>query len=203
VGRRTYLALVLAACAATIAPGCDRDSQGESGRVSAVPARSAPPLASAPASDAALIKQPDDFRGSAGIVEKNKGPTAPRLLKDVRVGRHERYDRVVFEFETAVPGYHLEYVDKPVRQCGSGEATAIAGDAWLEVRFDPADAHTTEGKPTVKERERHLDLPVVREIELTCDFEAQVNWVLGVGSPNRYRALELSDPPRLVVDIHH
>jgi hypothetical protein len=144
------------------------------------------------------------FDGTAGITEK-KRPDAPQArLKDVRTGEHEGYDRVVFEFEgSALPGYHVEYVDKPVRRCGSGEPTVVAGDAWLLVRFDPAIAHTDKGKPTVKDRERRLKMPVARELELTCDFEGHVDWVVGVAFPGRYRVLELSGPARVVVDVQH
>jgi len=43
----------------------------------------------------------------------------------------------------------------------------------------------------------------VKELISTCDFEAEVEWVAGVASPNRYRVLELRNPTRLVVDIKH
>jgi len=128
---------------------------------------------------------------------------APAVLRDVRAARNDGYDRVVFEFVDAVPGYHLEYVDKPIRDCGAGDVRPIAGDGWLEVRLYPAVAHTEAGAPTIAEREKALSLPILRELELTCDFEAVVTWVLGAASPNRYSVLELRDPPRLVVDIEH
>jgi hypothetical protein len=67
----------------------------------------------------------------------------------------------------------------------------------------PAAAHDAAGHATIADRERLLDLPIVREVELTCDFEAVVTWVLGTASPNRYRVLELNDPARLVVDVWH
>ena len=69
--------------------------------------------------------------------------------------------------------------------------------------MSPANAHTEEGRPTVAERERTPSLPVLSELELTCDFEAVVTWVLGVGSPNRYQVREMNSPPRLVVDVRH
>ena len=71
------------------------------------------------------------------------------------------------------------------------------------MRLYPAYAHEEDGRPTVPERELRPQLPIVLEIERTCDFEAVVTWVLGVRSPNRYRVLELSEPPRLVVDVAH
>ena len=143
------------------------------------------------------------FEGTAGITEK-KRPTVKRgRLEAARTGAHDRYDRVVFEFEGAVPGYHVEYVDKPLRQCGSGHVKEVAGDGWLRVRFEPSSAHTEEGKPTVKDRERKLKMENLVELDLLCDFEGQVEWVLGVRSPTKYRVLELSGPPRLVVDVLH
>jgi hypothetical protein len=102
-----------------------------------------------------------------------------------------------------VPGYHLEYVDAPVRDCGAGDVRAIEGDGWLELRLTPANAHTDDGQPTVKTRELLPRLPIVREVERTCDFEAVVTWVIGTARPNPYRAFELREPYRLVVDVEH
>ncbi|MBA4159064.1 MAG: hypothetical protein H0X65_16535, partial [Gemmatimonadetes bacterium] len=47
------------------------------------------------------------------------------------------------------------------------------------------------------------DYPVLKQLTLICDFEAQVEWVLGVSSPNRFRVIELHEPARLVVDVRH
>jgi hypothetical protein len=125
------------------------------------------------------------------------------LLRGVRSARHDGFDRIVFEFESASPGYRISYIDRPVRQCGSGEVVPLAGDAWLSMRFEPADAHTAEGAPTIMERSRSPALPNVIELKLICDFEAQVEWVAGVHMPMEYRVLTLHDPTRVVVDIRH
>lgn len=164
----------------------------------------------------AVVDEPDDSpqadagqnvaylsQWTAGIIDRPQRDMSPATLVAVRTGTHDGFDRVVFEFDEQVPGYHLEYIDQPVRKCGSGKVTQMAGDGWLEVRMYPANAHTGEGKPTVTERERMPDLPVLSELELTCDFEAVVTWVFGVASPNRYQVRELSSPPRLVVDVRH
>lgn len=147
---------------------------------------------------------PGRFEGTAGIVDVERPAARVATLREVRVAEHDGFDRVVFEFEGPdLPGHHVEYVDRPVRRCGSGLVAELAGDGWLEVRMSPVRAHTEQGEPTVQERERRPGLPVLLEIELTCDFEAVVTWVLGVSSPNRYRAVELDDPPRLVIDVRH
>lgn len=141
---------------------------------------------------------------TTAIVEKQKPDLHTAILRRIRAARQASFDRIVFEFSgDAVPGYHIEYVDRPVRACGSGNTVKVAGDGWLSVRLTPAQAHTDAGRPTVPYRERRLRLPVLKELQSTCDFEGQVEWVLGVSSPNRYRVMELSNPTRLVVDIRH
>ncbi len=146
----------------------------------------------------------DDFEGTTGIIDKRKTLSASATLKAISTGRHEGFDRIVFEFAgDDIPGYHLEYIDKPVRSCGSGDVVPLAGDGWLQVRFEPARAHTDEGKPTLGSRELVPKLPNLLELKSTCDFEGQVEWVAGVGSPNGFRVLELENPSRFVVDIKH
>lgn len=182
-----------------------------------LPAESAPSSVSAPTdssakspSAAAALPDQELLEANAGppftlgTVEYRPPPRSMTLLTDVRSARHQDFDRVVFEFRAdARPAYHVQYIDKPVRKCGSGDATPIAGDAWLELRFDGVDAHTERGSPTIAERERHVELGVVKELEQTCDFEAQVVWVIGVSRPNKYRVLALEGPHRVVVDIKH
>jgi hypothetical protein len=168
-----------------------------SGTVATLPSAAPAPL-QAEGSDAAGIAW------TAGIVERKAARAGVATLVAVRFASHADFDRVVFEFDAgALPGFHLEYVDRPVRRCGSGDATPIDGDAWLAVVMEPARAHTDAGAATVAPRERFSKLPIVREIELTCDFEAQVAVVLGVSRPNHYRAFELAEPPRLVIDVRH
>jgi D-alanyl-D-alanine dipeptidase len=87
--------------------------------------------------------------------------------------------------------------------CGSGEAVWLAGDGWLRVSFDATQAHDDQGRSTVAYRGRVVDLPIIKEVQNTCDFGGEVTWVLGVSSPNHYRVLELKHPTRLVVDIKH
>ena len=140
---------------------------------------------------------------TAGIIDRPQPDSGPARLIAVRTATHDGFDRTVFEFDKRLPGYHTEYIDRPVRKCGPGRIAQLAGDGWLEVRLYPARAHTDEGEPTVAEHERMLNMAVLSELELTCDFEAVVTWVLGVQTPNRYRVRELSGPPRLVVDVRH
>ncbi|MDI1481780.1 hypothetical protein [Polyangium sp. y55x31] len=146
---------------------------------------------------------PEAFEGTAAAIEKKIPEVHTVELRSVRAGRHAAFDRVVFEFSGALPGYRVEYIDKPVRRCGTGDVVTLAGDGWLRVRMTPARAHDEAGRPTLSPVEERPKLPVLLQLAPTCDFEGELTWVLGVGSPNRYRVLELRDPPRIVVDVKH
>jgi len=188
---------------------CSRHEQTQAG-----PPAAPPPVPSAPAPPhdnvAGGLATPEpgetettEFKGTAGTTQKKRDGIQPALLKAVRTGKHEFYDRVVFEFEgNALPGYVIEYVDKPVRDCGRGEVVPVGGDGFLMVSLQPANAHTEFGQPTVRNVQLNPDSKL-KDLKLICDFEAQVQWIMGLSSPNRYRVLELTNPARLVVDITH
>lgn len=123
------------------------------------------------------------------------------VLRDVRTGDQQTFDRVVFEVEgPKLPEYDVEYVARPTH-CGSGNPAKVDGAAFLQVRLTPARAHTEAGAPTVPTLQRKVRLPVVREIRATCDFEGEVTWVVGLAARKEFRVLELSEPARLVIDI--
>jgi hypothetical protein len=200
--------------AAPVAPDIAVADTSPAGRAAATPPPAEPAGAAATERDSAAA--PDEPRTvpppaaapgewTASVVARAPGAAPMTELQEVRTARNETFDRVVFEFAgNSLPGYRAEYVDRPIRQCGSGNTTEIAGDGWLELRLSPARAHTEAGGATVRERERgSMGLPNLAELELTCDFEGEVVWVMGTRSPNPFRVLELFNPPRLVVDVRH
>ena len=133
-----------------------------------------------------------------------KFEVAPALLREVRTARQNSFDRVVFEFEgKEIPNYRIRYPDKPDPECGSGEAVQMTGGGLLQMTFESTNAHTEAGQPTITDRERRLNLPTLKELRFTCDFEGQVVVVLGFDSRHAYRVLELYNPTRVVVDINH
>lgn len=140
---------------------------------------------------------------TAGVVDVPSGDAGVSTLASVRTARHEEFDRVVWELQGPMPGVHAEYVDEPVRSCGSGEPVPLPGDAWLEIRMTPVSAHTEAGQPTIAVRRRATGLPVLLEIVQTCDFEAMVTWVLAVRAPEPFRLARFDDPSRIVVDVRH
>lgn len=202
--KQTHRLLVMAGMMGGLAACSAEDSRSRA----AQEAFEAETAAGAPAGrvDTAATESPalvdPDTGWTAGLVEKDGDRVA--TLMEVRTASHEAYDRIVFEFAGEQrPGYRIEYVDRPIRQCGSGDSVPLAGDAWLSLRFYPANAHTEEGQPTVLERKRSWSDPAanLKALELTCDFEAVTEWVAGVAWPGQFRVLELSSPARIAVDV--
>jgi hypothetical protein len=147
---------------------------------------------------------PPTFTGTIGTAQVQKELEGSVTLQSVSTTACDGFDRVIFQYNTpATPGYHVSYLDKPIRQCGSGQTVAVAGDAWLEVRTKQTQAHTDAGQSTIAQTNRTVNLPNLRQLVQTCDFEGHVTWVLGVGSPKRFRVVELTNPSRIVVDIKH
>lgn len=186
---------VLALAALLALPACPKKN---------VPApEPVPDAGPAPEPPRADAGSPDEGWTTGPVTQRRDG-MRPVVLRAVRAARNEGFDRVVFEFDgPAVPGYTVEAVSRPTHACGSGNEVEIGGQALLRVALVPAQAHDDNGQPTVVERERKPGLPVLREMKLTCDFEADVTWVLGLERASPFRVQELSAPARLVVDLRH
>lgn len=167
---------------------------------SAAPDSAAPAMAdTTPAAPAAPRGQPE---WSADAREAGTPGGPPRTLRGMRVGRNAGFDRLVLDFgDDPVPAYRVEYADSPPRQCGSGDAAQVAGQGWLVVRLRSAQAHDAAGRATVRERQIVATTPVLREAEIICDFEGEVEIALGVQIPNPYRVLIVPTPNRLIVDV--
>jgi hypothetical protein len=127
----------------------------------------------------------------------------PALLSALRVTKHASFDRLVFEFHERVPGYRIEYVDRPARDCESGQRRRVDGSSRLELQFFPAQAHAEGGQTVFRARELKPALSVVRGLERTCDRNGVLTWVVGTNAVHRYRAYERTAPPRLVLQIDH
>lgn len=129
--------------------------------------------------------------------------TGTPLIADLRTGVHDEYDRVTMELEDAAgfPGYHVEYVDRPLRECGSGRQIRPVGDGWIELRLEPARAHTEAGESTLPGTEFPVEGALLQRIYRTCDFEGMVTVVLALASPEPFRVFTLTDPRRVVVDV--
>jgi hypothetical protein len=161
-----------------------------------------------PATPAAIAAAPPDsgVAGTTSVTHRAR-PGAPQAaLRAVEATAQPGYDRVVFEFAgDSVPGYHVEYAPHTttVRRCGSGDPVTVQGAGQLIVRFEPARAHDDQGQPVV-ERERTLGLPALTEMKLICDFEGQVEFVIGVTTATVPSRVSTQGPPaRIILEVRH
>jgi len=132
------------------------------------------------------------------------------LLNRIAVGRHEGYDRVVFQFQNALPGYRVEYVQPPLKEDGSGKPVRVQGNAVVVVRMDPAsgfDLNTGEGVMVYK-GPRRIDASaagtsVVQELVRSGDFEAVLSWAIGLSDKVDFLVRTATSPSRLIVDFRN
>lgn len=149
-----------------------------------------------------MSDQDTAFVGTTDPIEKARSAPPVAILREVRAAGHQGYDRLVFEFsEGPLPGYHIEYAGGAVHECGSGREIDLSGENRLIVRLEPAQAHDDRGNATIEERRLTPALGTLKELSITCDFEGQVEWVLGLAARAPYRVIELGEPPRLVLDV--
>jgi len=153
----------------------------------------------------------DPMEGAATTpVSADPEATETALVKRVALGHHEGYDRVVFEFTNGLPGYRVEYVQPPLKEDGSGNVVPLDGNAFVEVRMEPAsgfDLTTNEGELVYK-GPRRIDgtsagTSVIRELARTGDFEAVLSWAIGLTDRAPFRVTTAQSPARLIVDFRN
>jgi len=132
-------------------------------------------------------------------------------LGAVRVGTHDGYDRITFEFAEALPAYTVQPAVAPLTLDPSDLPLTLDGEAFLDIVFRNASARysfaVSEGQvgaPPYEGADRvtpHFE--VLREAAMRGDFEAVLIWTLGASRSTCLRVLELQSPPRLVIDLSH
>ena len=134
------------------------------------------------------------------------GSTSVALLGAVRTAHQTTADRVVFEFTNdQLPGFDVAYADRPPTASGSGEVVPVEGAAVLLVRMEPAsgvDLNDPQATPTYTGPDRVTgDTTVVTEVVRTGDFEANLDWAIGLREEVPFLVSTLSNPSRVVIDL--
>ncbi|WP_306515548.1 hypothetical protein [Corynebacterium sp.] len=219
----TTVGLVLAAC--TTAKDTDDSANSAQRPTSTVTSTSPQPSettesASKSGSD---DKPADSSRTTAARGQSSAQPAGPGMMgtpslegrqdipddygdlapTDVRVGTHQGFDRVVFEFEgTGKPGWFTRYTDSPA-QPGSGFPVEFAGDTALSVAIEGTPPPIDPAKQA-----QWIDLDahfpgagVVTEVKLAGAFEGQSVFIIGLDKQRPYSITRLENPTRVVVDI--
>ena len=215
VFRRALVPLSSVLAAAVLLTGCAEEGQSSAGSSSAATSSSSA-AAETSASDAPASGTP-----AGGDTDADTGTSAPAFpadtqpdtaeasadaavtVTDIRTGRHDGFDRVVFEVGgTGTPGWDVRYVDAP-RSQGSGDAVDVAGDAVLQVTITGAGYPYATG---VEEWSGPDPLPgqgtaTVTEVVFDATFEGTTVAFVGTRTEAPFRVYALQDPARVVVEV--
>ncbi|MFI1470128.1 hypothetical protein [Streptomyces wuyuanensis] len=151
----------------------------------------------------------DDCSTAWGSGVKTDANANTEPLKDIRVGQHTCFDRMVFDVTGAKSplGYHVGYVDA-FHQDGSGDRIPVGGGAILQIfvsapSYDPATMRQVyagrAGKPLPG-----VDLTgfrTFRDTKFGASFEGQTQIGLGVRARLPFRVLQYDG--KLIVDVAH
>ncbi len=177
------------------APTPSRPPGGAGG--AATPAPTAPSVAPIPTAGSGSWTT-----GPLTVTHNVAVPPVPVLLR-IRSAAHpgEGYDRIVFDFAGALPGFTVRYVGE-VRADPSDRPLTVPGRRFLLVVFTPAQAHTNGGVATVTPSPIRLGYPMLRGYALAGDYEGYVSVALGLDDVVGFRVGELpGSPGRIYLDV--
>ncbi|MGY1747595.1 AMIN-like domain-containing (lipo)protein [Blastococcus sp. SYSU D00695] len=198
-------AVLSAVLAAVLVSGC----AGEEG-ASADPTPAAGGSATTPAADRDATAAPseDGAPPSAGTPGETTAQAEPEdgarvTVTDIRTGRHDGFDRVVFEVGgEGLPGWDVRYVDVASSQ-GRGEVVPVAGQAILQVTLSGVAYPYETG---VEEFSAAGAVPgagtrTVTEVVFDSTFEGTTVAFVGTTSRAPFRVSLLQDPTRVVLEV--
>jgi hypothetical protein len=200
------LAAVLAGTA--VLTGCSGGDAEESGgtTTSASTSSSAPESSAAPTTGGGYTGEdgtdapPDTVNTEPDTADPSGGAVT---VTEIRIGRHEGFDRVVFELDgTGIPGWDVRYVDDPASQ-GSGDPVDVDGAETLQVILTgiglPHDTGVDEW--TGPNPLAGHGTETVTEVVWDATFEGQSVAFVGTTAQAPFRVFLLEDPVRVVLEV--
>jgi len=123
------------------------------------------------------------------------------MLRRVRFGRHDTYDRLAFDFCQPADTTLKVTVVKQLIEDGSGDKVSLKGKRFIALTLSPADAHSSAGRPTVPRQAVTVAGRYIQQYKLIGDFEGVVTYGVGVMSLAETATAIRSDPrdPRHVI----
>lgn len=193
--------LVLSACARPDA-GVGSPSPSADGASPSVAASQSTDASTTASASAAPSEDLGPFTCTFPIEER--GTPVHTQIVDVRVGEHDGYDRVVFEFDDGIPEFVLSQAEPPYTEDPSGLPIEVDGAAVRQLVLIGATRFDEEFEPTYDgETELMPGFPQLVHLVEAGDFEAVSSWYIGLSADACARVLTLDGPDRLVIDIEH
>ena len=208
-GSRPARRLLIAAVVAVASAGLAACSHGSPHTTSAANGRPAEaPTQPAPTAQAGA--QPCTFSGATEPAQGNPDART-HLLTDVRVGVHDCYERVTFEFkprpgDAAGPvGWKAAYEPGPITEDASGRAIPVKGTAYLVVHMNAQGVDLTkENAPATYTGPTTLEAAGatrIQQVRRTGDFEGVLSWVIGLDRKRPFHVTTQDSPARVIVDV--
>lgn len=144
-----------------------------------------------------------------GSLAKAGGTASEHPLGAVRTGRHQCFDRVVFELDGPADGYHVEYVST-LQSDGDGRRLPVTGGAILRVQleanvFDQL-GHLHYGARPGDHVANVGGYRTLRDVVYAGCFEGTTTFGVGTRSRLPFRVFRLTGPgshSRIVLDVAH
>lgn len=202
--------LLLAACTGGFSfTGSPVPSTPESAAASLPASMQPTPDATPPASEGASAQPSAEPTSDLGpfvcsFPVQGSGTVDRAQLTDVRVGEHDGYDRIVFEFDTGIPTYAISEATPPFMADPSGLPLEVQGSYFWQIVLTGGTKMTPDGTSTYTGT-TDFTPGFAKLVELVegGDFEAVSTWYAGMSATSCIRVLTLADPARLVVDVEH
>lgn len=145
-----------------------------------------------------------------GSLPKSGGTLSSAPLLTAETGRHECWDRVVFEFNGSANGYSVRYGETYTEGEGLPLSPYTAGGALLNVSLR-APAYDAQHNATFDARvgdhvANVLRYQTLRDIVFGGSFEGYTTFAVGVRANLPFRVFTLAGPgthSRIVIDIAH
>lgn len=142
--------------------------------------------------------------GSTGTVTNTEitGSPGPNLT-DVRIGDHDGFVRIVFDLTgDGNPMYIIGYEQAPFLAT-SGDPVPVEGAAFLVVHLSPARRYDIDTLVPTYTGDLVLEpgFDPIEQIVFIDDFEAAMQWVIGLDAEHPFTVEVLQDPLRVVVDV--
>jgi len=192
--------LILVACEAATTPSASPSASASADAPSGSEEPAGTPVTSI---DPAPTDELEPFSCELPVVEAATEPP-PVNIVDVRVGTHDDYDRVVFEFDSGIPEFTVDQAEPPFTEDGSGFPIDVEGESFMVLVMRGGTKQTDTGESSY-DGPTDFDPGLDRLVDLVegGDFEAQSTWYFGLTGAACTRVFTLSEPDRLVIDIEH
>ncbi len=195
---RSHLFAVLVA--ASLLSGCTDGGPTDDGPGATAGATSPPTVE--PTAAPGPSQSPSSPSPSANRLCDTEVTSANPVLRNVRFGRHDTFDRLAFDFcKPAETTLTRRPWSSSSPRTGPATKSASTGRSFFLLTLTPADAHSDTGDPTVPNEAVTVTGNYVQQYKLIGDFEGVVSYGVGVSRLAETATAIQSDPgdPRHIV----